>query len=73
MEDIIYERLLEQYENLFVEKNADVIEKLRLGFFEEHCYIPVIFIIINCIENIELFNNAQLDNINHLINRLAHV
>jgi hypothetical protein len=73
MEDIIYERLLEQYENLFVEKNADVIEKLRLGLFEEDCSIPVISIIINCIENIELFNNAQLDNINHLINKLAHV
>lgn len=68
----ISERLLEQYEELFIQKNADIVQKLRLGFIEEDCSIPVISIVINCMENLEIFNDTQLNNISNLINRMTY-
>lgn len=73
IEETISERLLEQYEKLFIRKNADTIQKLRLGFLEEDCSIPAVAIMIHCMENLELFNTTQLNNISHLINRMAYV
>lgn len=73
IEEIVSERLLEQYEKLFIQKNADTIQKLRLGFFEEDCSISAVSIMIHCMENLELFNTTQLNNISHLINRMAYV
>lgn len=73
IEEIVSECLLEQYEKLFIQKNADTIQKLRLGFFEEDCSIPAVSIMIHCMENLELFNTTQLNNISHLINRMAYV
>lgn len=73
IEEIVSERLLEQYEKLFIQKNADTIQKLRLGFFEEDCSILAVSIMIHCMENLELFNTTQLNNISHLINRMTYV
>lgn len=73
IEEIVSERLLEQYEKLFIQRNADTVEKLRLGFFDEDCSIPAVAIMIHCMENLELFNTTQLNNISHLINRMAYV
>lgn len=73
IKEIVSERLLEQYEKLFIQKSADTIQKLRLGFFEEDCSIHALSIIIHCMENINLFNTTQLNNIFNFINRIAYV
>lgn len=70
---IINERLLDEYNKLFIKRNEDTITKLKLGFVEEDCSIPAIAIIIHCVENIELFDNNQLNNLSNYINRLAYV
>ena len=48
IKEIVSERLLEQYEKLFIQKSADTIQKLRLGFFEEDCSIHALSIMIHC-------------------------
>lgn len=73
LNDLVKERLLEEYTKVFVKHNNDTITKLRLGFVEEDCSIPAINIIINCIENIEIFNNEQLNNLSNYLNKLSYV
>jgi len=73
MDDTVALRLIEQYENLFIRRNTDIIEKLRFGFIEEDCSIPIISIVIHCMENLEIFDNTQLNNIQQILSRLNYV
>lgn len=73
MKDGIAIRLIEQYENLFIARNTNIIEKLKFGFVEEDCSIPVIAILIHCMENLEIFNDIQLNSIEQILNRLNYV
>lgn len=70
---LVRERLLEEYTKLFIKRNNDTIDKLRLGFIEEDCSIPTLNIIIHCIENMEIFNNEQLNTLSNYLNKLSYV
>lgn len=70
---LVRERLLEEYTKLFIKRNNDTIDKLRLGFIEEDCSIPTLNIITHCIENMEIFNNEQLNTLSNYLNKLSYV
>lgn len=66
------EYLLNQYNDLFINKNVAVINKLLLGFIDEDCSIPILGILIHCLENIIIFNDTQKNNLINLLNKVNY-
>lgn len=66
------EYLLNQYNDLFINKNVAVINKLSLGFIDEDCSIPILGILIHCLENTIIFNNTQKNNLINLLNKVNY-
>lgn len=57
----------------FILANKNAIDKIRLGFIDNDYCIPLLYsITIHCIENIEIFNEDQLTNIEDYINKLNY-
>ena len=73
MKTDIDEYLLEKYNDLFINKNATVVNKLALGFIDEDCSIPVLGILIHCLENTIIFNDTQKNNLINLLNKVNYV
>ena len=67
------EYLLNQYNDLFINKNVAVINKLSLGFIDEDCSIPIFGILIHCLENTIIFNDTQKNNLINLLNKVNYV
>ena len=57
----------------FILANKNAIDKIRLGFIDNDYCIPFLYsITIHCIENIKIFNEDQLTNIEDYINKLNY-
>lgn len=68
-EEIIRENVNNLIENTFVKENVDKIKLYRLGYIKDKCNINVLALLIQCNENIDIFNDRQKENINILNNR----
>lgn len=73
MNDKLRQTLIDDYNGLLANIQSDNIKRLELGFISDDC-VPMLFsILIHCMENIEIFNDTQLNNISNFINKLSYV
>lgn len=55
--------------NTFVKDNVNKIKLYDIGYIKDKCNISILALLIQCNENIDIFNDKQKANINILINR----
>lgn len=67
MSTIDYNELIKEYNILLSKIEIADIKRLELGFINDDCDIQLLSIVIHCIENINIFNNDELYNINYFI------
>lgn len=68
----MFDKLLNNYNNIFIDKEVDKINKLDLGFITNVDTISLYCILIHCVENIDIFNKEQKNNIYNYINKLSY-
>ena len=72
MEEHIKQNIVDRYNSILIDIERRNIDAIELGFINNDCS-PILFsILIHCVENIEIFNNDQLININSFINKLSY-
>ena len=64
--------IIDEYNNILADKESNYINKIRLGYIEDNCNIMLLSMMIHCVENINIFNKKQLNNINHIINKVSN-
>lgn len=62
--------LIKAYKKSMINISYSDIKKLELGIYENNNNIIVFGILINCVENIIIFNERQKDNVLGMINAL---
>lgn len=67
MSTIDYNELIKEYNILLSKIEIADIKRLELGFINDDCDIQLLSIVIHCIENINIFNDDELYNINYFI------
>ena len=72
MDKELKQNLIDNYNNLLVKIQTDDINVLQYGFVSDNCSSMLLSILIHCIENIEIFNKAQLSNISNFITKLSY-
>lgn len=68
-EDIIQTNINNLIENTFIKENVNKIKLYDLGYINENCNINILSLIIQCNENIDIFNDIQKENINIMTNK----
>lgn len=67
------EKLLQEYRNTLVNINENDIKLMELGFIaDNNCNTMIFPILIHCMENLDIFNDEQLNNITLFINKLNY-
>lgn len=72
MDDALKEKLIDNYNELLVSIQTNDIKKLEFGFITNECNSMLLSILIHCVENINIFNDTQLNNIFSFINKLGY-
>lgn len=67
MSTINYNELIKEYNILLSKIEIADIKRLELGFINDDCDIQLLSILIHCIENINIFNDNELYNIDYFI------
>lgn len=67
MSTIDYNELIKEYNILLSKIEIADIKRLELGFINDDCDIQLLSIVIHCIENINIFNDDELYNIDYFI------
>ena len=65
-------RLINSYKNTILPIAEDSYYNFKLGFINNNCTPTVFCILIHCMENLDIFNETQLNNIQHFINKLQY-
>lgn len=65
--------MIDNYKSILIDKEYNYLNQLELGFINDNCTIQAFNILIHCIENIEIFNNRQVNDITNHINKLSYV
>ena len=73
MHNDIQKSLIQQTTAYLIDLNINDIQLLTNGFISQNCNTKWLTILINCINNIEIFNTEQLNTINILLNKLRYV
>lgn len=73
MDDKLRQKLIDAYNGILANMQSDNIKRLELGFMSDDCAPMLFSILVHCMENIEIFNTAQLNNISNFINKLSYV
>ena len=72
MKEQTKQNIVDIYNAILIDIERRNIDAIELGFINNDCS-PILFsILIHCVENIEIFNNDQLININSFINKLSY-
>jgi len=72
MKEQTKQNIVDRYNSILIDIERRNIDAIELGFINNDCS-PILFsILIHCVENIEIFNNDQLININSFINKLSY-
>lgn len=67
------EKLLQEYRNTLVNINENDIKLMELGFIaDDNCNTMIFSVLIHCMENLDIFNDEQLNNITLFINKLNY-
>lgn len=73
MEDDVKQELINKYNIAISKLQQNNINTINMGFVITNCNIAIYSILIHCIENIELFTDVQLNNIQNYLNKLNYV
>lgn len=73
MEEKLRQTFIDNYNMILVNMEKRNIDALELSFINDDCAPMLFFILIHCMENIEIFNPTQLNNISNFINKLSYV
>lgn len=73
MDDKLRQKLIDAYNGILTNMQFDDIKRLELGFISDDCASMLFSILVHCMENVEIFNTAQLNNISNFINKLSYV
>lgn len=63
------EDIINKYNNLLININTNDVNKINYGFVDNNCDSILLSILIHCIENIDIFNDSQLSNIDEFLNK----
>jgi len=64
--------LINDYNILLSNIEQNNIKNLEYGFINNDCTPTLFSILIHCVQNINIFNNNQLNNISNFINKLSY-
>lgn len=67
MPTIDYNEVVKEYNILLSKIEIADIKRLELGFINDDCDIQLLSILIHCIENINIFNDDELNNIKQFL------
>lgn len=67
-DSIVSDNVYNSFVNLFIDKNVEEVELMSFGIVLQKCYTPKISMLIHCMENIDIFNEEQLANLQEMIN-----
>ena len=73
MEDDVKQELIDKYNIAISKLQQNNINASNMGFVVNDCNIAIYSILIHCIENMELFTDIQLNNIQNYLNKLNYV
>lgn len=73
MKNKVKQDIIDNYNIILSNMQKRNIDALELGFINDNCNIMLFSILIHCKENIEIFNDTQLNNISNFINKLSYV
>lgn len=63
---------IDSYIKLLSTIEQNEINVVKMGVIESSCNGLLFSILVHCVENIELFNDTQLQNINMYINKILY-
>lgn len=72
-DSIIQENTYNTFVDLFINKNVEEAELLAFGIVLSKCYTPKISMLIHCMDNLDLFDDEQKSNLQHMINKYRYV
>lgn len=64
--------LINSYKKTIIKIEEDSYYKFKLGFINNNCTPTVFGILVHCMENLDIFNETQLNNIQHFISKLQY-
>ena len=67
------QELINNYKLALADMQKKDIETLQLGFIHNDCATMIYPILIHCLENSKIFDEAQLNNVHGYINKLNYV
>lgn len=73
MAELNKKEMINNYKSILIDKEYNYLSRLELGFINDNCAIQTFNILIHCVENIEIFNNRQVNDITNHINKLSYV
>lgn len=73
MKDDIKQELINKYNIAISKLQQNNINASNMGFVTTDCDIAIYSMLIHCIENIELFSDIQLNNVQNYLNKLNYV
>lgn len=68
----VINKMIDEYNELFINKNINIIDKLKFGFVSNDCSIPFISMLIHSIESIDIFRNEHLDKLSFILIQFKH-
>lgn len=72
MSEISVESMIEKYKEVLINSQDKDINRQTLGFISNDCFNIIFPIMIECVENIDIFTNSQKSNIYNNINRMIY-
>lgn len=66
------EDIIKTYNDLLINMKVNDINKINYGIIDNNCDSILFTIIIHCVENINIFNEQQLLNINNYLNKIIY-
>lgn len=72
MENFDTKNIVNDYKVLLGTMQVNNIEAATFGFVNNNCDTMLFSILIHCMENIGIFNEDQVNNINNLINKIVY-
>ena len=72
MTNVITQEIIDKHKECLVDIQKKDIDAIALGFVNNDCTSMLYSILIHCLENTAIFDDEQLNNIQHYLNKLNY-
>lgn len=72
MANVITQEIIDKHKEFLVDIQKKNIDAIALGFVNNDCTSMLYSILIHCLENTAIFDDEQLNNIQHYLNKLNY-